>query len=183
MLGEFGSSPRERGTQVEVEDCGADGRFIPARAGNTPSKCARRRARAVHPRASGEHSRLAGKLTIPAGSSPRERGTRPASEPLIWQNHGSSPRERGTPADPATGRECIRFIPARAGNTPGRSAAPRCSAVHPRASGEHIIEERIPHHDSGSSPRERGTPLAPRLGTGTCRFIPARAGNTLLPSP
>jgi len=51
-----------------------------------------------------------------------------------------------------------RFIPARAGNTSLSPAFVLCTAVHPRASGEHV------------SVRVR--PLAVQ------RFIPARAGNT-----
>ena len=71
---------------------------------------------------------------------------------------GSSPRGRGTL--PAEGEQAclVRFIPARAGNTP-----------------ERIISLL---YCPGSSPRGRGT-LSGELGLrDVVRFIPARAGNT-----
>ena len=94
---------------------------------------------------------------------------------------------------------CLRFIPARAGNTrmlgpvtslpPGSSplargthTRPRCSwlawAVHPRSRGEHQPQPSQPNPLCGSSPLARGTPLHPLHLAAHDRFIPARAGNT-----
>ena len=51
-----GSSPRVRGTQVEVPGVEHDQRFIPACAGNTEFPASVHRFLAVHPRVCGEHS-------------------------------------------------------------------------------------------------------------------------------
>ena len=50
-----GSSPRERGTPVQLVARHFDRRFIPARAGNTNGQVIDVNVHAVHPRASGEH--------------------------------------------------------------------------------------------------------------------------------
>ena len=72
----------------------------------------------------------------------------------------------------------IRFIPARAGNTPRRHSGGGFPAVHPRASGEHHDGAVGKTSADGSSPRERGTPGRPERFSQLGRFIPARAGNT-----
>ena len=71
-----GSSPRGRGTPVLSTWPPLSYRFIPARAGNTPSRPAGARQRPVHPRAGGEHSAAAPERRRQIGSSPRGRGTR-----------------------------------------------------------------------------------------------------------
>ena len=55
------------------------------------------------------------------------------------------------------------------------------SAVHPRASGEHISWPIRCSRASGSSQRERGTPVSQLPFRARRRFIPARAGNTTAP--
>ena len=169
-----GSSPRGRGTLQRFGDGGNQGRFIPARAGNTTFSTPMVGRSTVHPRAGGEHR-----------PHPLEHRTR----------YGSSPRGRGTLRPGAQAMSGPRFIPARAGY---RSAIARATAVHPRAGGEHIRERfplkspagssprgRGPHArhgvkrlNTGSSPRGRGTPVEFRLVFVPVRFIPARAGNT-----
>ena len=96
--GMAGSSPRVRGTHQIALVRGRCGRFIPAHAGNTEKAVQQIFGRAVHPRAFGEHSCSAWKSA---------------------HSSGSSPRVRGTPAPNRTRPACWRFIPARAGNTPG----------------------------------------------------------------
>ena len=111
---------------------------------------------------------------------------------------GSSPRGRGTPACALPGSSRARFIPARAGNTPGRETPSRSPAVHPRAGGEHpplaLFSARCTgssraggehrgrqadrYSSDGSSPRGRGTPSRCGRDAPGWRFIPARAGNT-----
>ncbi len=118
----------------------AKARFIPARAGNADG--------------------LDLCLTRPLGSSPRVRGTRRMSNPLLTNR---------------------RFIPARAGN------ASRCHfrcwgcTVHPRACGERRWPRGFLRQPGGSSPRVRGTPAATAISTQQARFIPARAGNARNP--
>ena len=50
----IGSSPRARGTPVQLAEDGVARRFIPARAGNAQGPAARIASAAVHPRACGE---------------------------------------------------------------------------------------------------------------------------------
>ena len=136
-------------------------RFIPARAGNTQSHLLLEDSVAVHPRAGGEHV-----------------NRRTASG---W-NFGSSPRGRGTLRIQRPSTLYRRFIPARAGNTISDGKEARDMAVHPRAGGEHIITQRIEPLAIGSSPRGRGTPIKSIEENIAVRFIPARAGNTQVPS-
>ena len=152
-----GSSPRGRGTRAQRLDRREVRRFIPARAGNTSLSSESSLRKAVHPRAGGEH-------TYPA--------------PVDGWVCGSSPRGRGTPCTGARWRQRLRFIPARAGNTPRswRSSAKR--SVHPRAGGEHPPLADVIRRYIGSSPRGRGTLPIPRHTGPLERFIPARAGNT-----
>src|SRR5690606_10122916 len=91
-----GSSPRGRGTLKLYKPIGTERRFIPARAGNTPSSSPCRPSSTVHPRAGGEHSSCTSPSARNAGSSPRGRGT--------LRVHLHAGRRQ-------------RFIPARAGNT------------------------------------------------------------------
>ncbi len=92
----FGSSPRGRGTLGRPVECDCAGRFIPAWAGNTGSRCVPLVVRPVHPRVGGEHKRRC----------PTPRAIR-----------GSSPRGRGTQDFCSYARHSRRFIPAWAGNT------------------------------------------------------------------
>ena len=132
-------------------------RFIPARAGNTPSSSSARPGRPVHPRAGGEHASFYSFRVGHNGSSPRGRGTRAA---------------RG----PASRR--VRFIPARAGNTREKVYFRPAFAVHPRAGGEHTSASARFIVSFGSSPRGRGTRSRAGHPPRRRRFIPARAGNT-----
>ena len=92
-----GSSPRVRGTPESARYILGGIRFIPARAGNTNSDDTERILTSVHPRACGEHgSKLTNSIVI-TGSSPRVRGTQFETEFMAYM---------------------VRFIPARAGNTP-----------------------------------------------------------------
>ena len=152
-----GSSPLARGTRVAgcVEARGD--RFIPARTGNT-ARTGRCRSRgSVHPRSRGEHSSA-------------RRGLVPRL--------GSSPLARGTPDGGGAGNQSVRFIPARAGNTPSPWCATRRTAVHPRSRGEHTLTQTGRQIPTGSSPLARGTRGRALHGLEPRRFIPARAGNT-----
>ena len=152
-----GSSPRLRGTRLNIWPHYTRNRFIPAPAGNTSRSWRRCPPTPVHPRACGEHS-----------------GTAPVS---ITHN-GSSPRLRGTRRDPLSPGLRLRFIPAPAGNTPAHPQGPARSPVHPRACGEHLSMTRLIRLANGSSPRLRGTRSGAILDGDSRRFIPAPAGNT-----
>ena len=113
-----GSSPRRRGTLLQVDVSTVRRRFIPAQAGNTRTGVHPRRRRAVHPRAGGEHF----------------------LQPIcVSLTGGSSPRRRGTPRSPDYMSKYPRFIPAQAGNTGARRQPDPGRPVHPRAGGEHLI--------------------------------------------
>ena len=151
-----GSSPRERGTRAPAPSPEAPRRFIPARAGNAGMVVAQRHRDPVHPRASGERTERRSARSSGSGSSPRERGTLalcPHKTPLL------------------------RFIPARAGNATVEPGVRCCISVHPRASGERLAVLPGDFDQSGSSPRERGTPVSEAVRARCLRFIPARAGN------
>ena len=152
-----GSSPRGRGTQQTLRFAHLGGRFIPARAGNTAPARGGASTATVHPRAGGEHTTLEALNCEVGNSSPRGRGTRLALARL--------PGVR-------------RFIPARAGNTAPCGPTPSRLTVHPRAGGEHGNRRAAVGACVGSSPRGRGTHIAPAVDRSSTRFIPARAGNT-----
>ena len=91
-----GSSPRTRGTPLQLDHNDFQTRFIPAHAGNTTRHSTRTPACTVHPRARGEHNRV---------------------NVIFWSADGSSPRTRGTRDEHLADRFLGRFIPAHAGNT------------------------------------------------------------------
>ena len=160
--GPYGSSPRRRGTPIELAPGVVEHRFIPAQAGNTSSRRSLAWSRPVHPRAGGEHQIRVVYHPRISGSSPRRRGTRPRRPP-------------------ASARR--RFIPAQAGNTSDSMSGRKISPVHPRAGGEHGHDSCPPWTESGSSPRRRGTQLHVTFEEEGARFIPAQAGNTHHPMP
>ena len=155
----IGSSPRGRGTHNARYLMVTLPRFIPARAGNTATGPALNWIKAVHPRAGGEH---------------------PAHPIRIERFNGSSPRGRGTPGCRLRRAPRPGFIPARAGNTHCFRVAPILSPVHPRAGGEHKMSVKEALALYGSSPRGRGTRDPLLLPLQRDRFIPARAGNTVM---
>ena len=155
-------------------------RFVPARAGNTPTG----QFNALpHP---GSSPRVRGTLgaaargEVPDRFIPARAGNTGGQRRQVFGARGSSPRVRGTLEHRNLRPELIRFIPARAGNTVSarRHAAP--AAVHPRACGEHSRHAPIVGGAGGSSPRVRGTRASLDLSMVGWRFIPARAGNTSL---
>ncbi len=119
---------------------------------------------------------------VPSSVHPRACGEHYGAHLLVDRRRGSSPRVRGTHRADAGDVAVSRFIPARAGNTSAKRAAITPSAVHPRACGEHVHLFAARAARGGSSPRVRGThQLAFALGPAE-RFIPARAGNTVIRS-
>ena len=70
---------------------------------------------------------------------------------------GSSPLARGTQGVIIAAPDCIRFIPAGAGNTSSRPQAGEHTTVHPRWRGEHPVMATLQGKPFGSSPLARGT--------------------------
>ena len=91
---------------------------------------------------------------------PRACGEHSVNNSLPSGSGGSSPRVRGTPG--------------------ARFWSFRCRPVHPRACGEHSSSPKYISNSNGSSPRVRGTHFGHKHRYLVRRFIPARAGNTLL---
>ena len=110
-----GSSPHVRGMPAcRFNNIDPD-RFIPACAGNALDGISRKAVNTVHPRMRGEHRTYSFTTRVTTGSSPHVRGT-------LLQDRERLPPER--------------FIPACAGNAPGRPGNAPLSAVHPRMRGE-----------------------------------------------
>ncbi len=137
-------------------------RFIPALAGNIPFAMISDHPISVHPRVRGEHLN---------------------SDSITDSLHGSSPRSRGTLVSLICVSHCVRFIPAFAGNIGEDSPGDNRLAVHPRVRGEHITYGWLDRDGNGSSPRSRGTCIARVHDRTISRFIPAFAGNILIPPP
>ena len=175
-------------------------RFIPARAGNTKCALPLGQGRAVHPRSRGKYMQGMVEATKGAGSSPLAREI-PVAAPVditAWRfiparagntyrpkarnnlAYGSSPLAREIPARRAAGDVPNRFIPARAGNTMACRLFGAFSAVHPRSRGKYGFQ--LPHLGAhpGSSPLAREIHFKTAREHVSCRFIPARAGNTLV---
>ena len=196
-----GSSPRVRGTLGTLVTKANMCRFIPAGAGNAEAKGAEDSNSPVHPRGCGERASLITPSKTVAGSSPRVRGTRDCQcrpeydERFIPAGAGNAlnssrpalplpvhPRgcgERGN-ADFAA-HVPIRFIPAGAGNASFLSGVVTFATVHPRGCGERAEYEPLDPESDGSSPRVRGTQPHKLVGSQSTRFIPAGAGNAVLP--
>ena len=156
MLPAAGSSPRARGTVLDLLR-GQDGaRFIPASAGNGSRGFMSSSTRAVHP---------------------RERGERKNKLSDLNDHLGSSPRARGTVLQEGAAGGLHRFIPASAGNGRARLGSGRWGSVHPRERGERASRAAIRASRCGSSPRARGTVLHVGSRAVRLRFIPASAGN------
>ncbi len=201
-VGHPGSSPRARGTEATPARRGQGHRFIPARAGNgLPFVVGASAASGSSPRARGtvslgeRHQDTRRFIPARAGNGghlrrpsvhppvhPRARGER---RPCVFEHrscNGSSPRARGTGGGPRSGAGQDRFIPARAGNGLRGDPSDRSVAVHPRARGERAIVALALSQHLGSSPRARGTACNTLDFCGCPRFIPARAGNGVVPA-
>ena len=113
-----GSSPLARGPQHRGLERAARGRIIPARAGSTLWRPAKKICAKDHPRSRGVHSMVSFRVFRISGSSPLARGPR-------------------GPARTVPG--CVGIIPARAGSTALIHAERRIAEDHPRSRGVHGI--------------------------------------------
>ena len=153
----LGSSPRMRGTPVYGKQDALQTGIIPAYAGNTQHPMTRVLEAWDHPRVCGEHFRM----PLRFGSVP-----------------GSSPRMRGTLRLTIFSEEIDGIIPAYAGNTAIAIESSQGRRDHPRVCGEHSATSINGFHNSGSSPRMRGTPELKTIFRKLRGIIPAYAGNT-----
>ena len=132
-----GSSPLARGAHSSDGVTWSAKGLIPARAGSTTSRRARRCSARAHPRSRGEHT---------------------SNVSLRWLNEGSSPLARGARVPCGARSATPGLIPARAGSTPPPRRSPTCTAAHPRSRGEHARRGPPGSSGPGSSPLARGAP-------------------------
>ena len=152
-----GSSPRVRGKLDPAHVYALYRRIIPARAGQTGWFMLAGTVCPDHPRACGAN--------------------RSASLCDAFQS-GSSPRVRGKHVSCFTMRDCLRIIPARAGQTYVVMNTTGVDPDHPRACGANADNGQTVATRNGSSPRVRGKlARSAQVGHGV-RIIPARAGQT-----
>ena len=152
-----GSSPRVRGKRVHSQKFIKAVRLIPACAGKTPRRRARRRPGGAHPRVCGENMSL---------------GRYPHGGP------GSSPRVRGKHLPSALPHRPVRLIPACAGKTRLDAHPSSSRRAHPRVCGENVSPRRAACARTGSSPRVRGKRRRCPAARQRPGLIPACAGKT-----
>ena len=152
-----GSSPLARGLPAVAGPRRHRHRIIPARAGFTPGRDARKKCAPDHPRSRGVYS-----------------------PPTYYVTHsmGSSPLARGLPAQARVESSVRGIIPARAGFTGGAALSPRPGRDHPRSRGVYDGKSTCAWLPCGSSPLARGLRNDGVLPLICCRIIPARAGFT-----
>ena len=134
-----GSSLRAQGTPIPLNKSNTFIRFIPAGAGNTRKQPRQRQLEAVHPCGRREHYI---RLKIDCNST------------------GSSLRAQGTQKGHTQTVQCLRFIPAGAGNTSSLRPEVKTRSVHPCGRREHVHTDLVARQSDGSSLRAQGTPLA-----------------------
>ena len=151
------SSPLTPGKPPPRAVRGADLRLIPAHAGKTRERGARRGCGPAHPRSRGEN----------------------ISATLISRpSRGSSPLTRGKHARGLRARCHRRLIPAHAGKTSRSGRVVGMRRAHPRSRGENRrVRPRLPVW-RGSSPLTRGKLTRAAPDVMISRLIPAHAGKT-----
>ena len=158
---ESGTSPRVRGKPRKTPRRGSGWRYIPACAGEAPSRCNPNRERAVHPRVCGGSTAVVNAAKIAWGTSPRVRGKL------------RGPHRHGAGAG---------YIPACAGEASGRQPGTRPTRVHPRVCGGSAEPDLLGYREPGTSPRVRGKRQGSRNEDDGQRYIPACAGEARLSS-
>ena len=154
----LGSSPRVRGKRSWRRSTPIAPRIIPARAGQTSG----------HPA-----------WSVPGTDHPRACGANASGPNGPVGAFGSSPRVRGKLVVFVAFCFTCRIIPARAGQTLGRSLENNSKPDHPRACGANSNPAAPKKRNGGSSPRVRGKRLAGIATVHFGRIIPARAGQTV----
>ena len=156
---EAGSSPRMRGSHVDIFGEGYRTGIIPAHAGLTTGAFCGIRKAWDHPRACGAHKEVIKMKATVKGSSPRMRGS--PDRLRRWQSR-------------------IGIIPAHAGLTPTTSRQASRSRDHPRACGAHYGLFATSVLPRGSSPRMRGSHIDGIYSRPDKGIIPAHAGLTAI---
>ena len=150
------SSPRMRGSRINISRSDTLFGIIPAYAGLTQSNRCSKTTAWDHPRACGAHGAVSGAGEPPVGSSPRMRDSH-ITKRLVAILRGSSPRMRGSLLLIVFLDFFLGIIPAHAGLTRSHIDMVAPSRDHPRACGAHIKQGIILAAGLGSSPRMRGS--------------------------
>ena len=156
-----GSSPLTRGKPRSHWRRAVRGRLIPAHAGKTRRRRARRRLGGAHPRSRGENAKNIKTVEIDGGSSPLTRG-KPTGLMSSVPSQG--------------------LIPAHAGKTPPVIIQARDARAHPRSRGENLAATPFYVAHRGSSPLTRGKPRNRKAYNNVTGLIPAHAGKTAIQS-
>ena len=172
-----GSSPRVRGTAIDVVERPSSSRFIPACAGNRYEWESHYTTPPVHPRVCGEQSAAGTAANGWKSVHPRVCGEQCLDMSEAETQAGSSPRVRGTVHSLPWALNHRRFIPACAGNRLTDNQLSSMLPVHPRVCGEQRGGQENIQDTLGSSPRVRGTEWVGNESDCCSRFIPACAGN------
>ena len=157
FCGRNGSSPLARGLRRPPLLPDHHGRIIPARAGFTGQRWARRRPAGDHPRSRGVYDDGQCDTLAEEGSSPLARGLRGR-----WRRRVPAPR----------------IIPARAGFTRTARHDDGGDGDHPRSRGVYWPVGCVVARSHGSSPLARGLHQGRRPAPHGPGIIPARAGFT-----
>ena len=157
-----GLSPRVRGNLALVLDVPRRSRSIPACAGEPNHTGGARCATPVYPRVCGGTSRSTVNHSICGGLSPRVRGNLPFT--LLTS-------------------ECLRSIPACAGEPAEGAVSVYRGRVYPRVCGGTSLRQASKRRDTGLSPRVRGNHLSFHLNLPSVGSIPACAGEPRTASP
>ena len=137
MAGHRGSSPLARGAPLGVREHAPIGGIIPACAGSTPRRGARRRGPGDHPRLRGEHEGDWFEAVSFVGSSPLARGA-PSRAAASVKLLRIIPACAGSTVLAAVQGAALEIIPACAGSTYLTYCPVISSWDHPRLRGEHI---------------------------------------------
>ena len=171
------SSPRMRGSRINISRSDTLFGIIPAYAGLTQSNRCSKTTAWDHPRACGAHGAVSGAGEPPVGSSPRMRDSH-ITKRLVAILRGSSPRMRGSLLLIVFLDFFLGIIPAHAGLTRSHIDMVAPSRDHPRACGAHLVGCMACPLSMGSSPRMRGSPFGSSVGSAVGGIIPAHAGLT-----
>ena len=135
---DVGSSPHARGAPLFPHRSSPRDGIIPACAGSTVPRPARRGCARDHPRMRGEHALESG---------------------MSAEDAGSSPHARGAPSTMLHARLRTGIIPACAGSTDIAFRCGRHERDHPRMRGKHSSVYTWVEDCAGSSPHARGAPV------------------------
>ncbi len=196
------TTPRVRGLPLWPEIYIGIDRYNPACAGTTTSFSLSRRNRPIQPRVCGDYllrhiTRRAAHDTTPrvrglpeilirrvcrSRYNPACAGTTKRYGRLIFTESDTTPRVRGLRTLSHREGKAHRYNPACAGTTEPRSSAPASPAIQPRVCGDYLAGVSSRRIKPDTTPRVRGLQPLDTVTCPMCRYNPACAGTTVLPT-